>query len=56
VGRFTGPGKAGTNSFKFTGRLNGRKLPPRRYRLVLRAVDAAGNKAKAQAQSFTVVK
>jgi hypothetical protein len=42
-GSFTLNGAAGKNSFHFTGRLNGRKLPPGRYRLL--ATPSAGGKA-----------
>lgn len=33
-GSFTMPGKAGRERFQFTGRLNGRRLAPGRYRLI----------------------
>lgn len=33
-GSFTMPGKAGRHSFRFTGRLNARRLPSGRYRLI----------------------
>jgi hypothetical protein len=42
-GSFTLNGAAGQNSFHFTGRLGGKKLPPGRYRLV--ATPSAGGKA-----------
>jgi hypothetical protein len=42
-GSFTHRARLGTNSFKFTGRLAGKKLRPGEYRLVARAKDAAGN-------------
>jgi uncharacterized delta-60 repeat protein len=45
-GSFTRAGKAGKNSFKFTGRIGGKKLKPGSYRLVAVAKDAAGNKDK----------
>jgi uncharacterized delta-60 repeat protein len=45
-GSFTRAGKAGKNSFKFTGRVGGKKLKPGSYRLVAVAKDAAGNKDK----------
>jgi hypothetical protein len=32
-GSFRRIGKTGANSFRFTGRINGRPLPPGRYRL-----------------------
>ena len=42
-GSFTLNGAAGNNSFHFTGRMNGRKLTPGRYRLL--ATPSAGGKA-----------
>jgi hypothetical protein len=33
-GRFTHSGQAGSNTFKFSGRLNGKALKPGSYRLV----------------------
>jgi dipeptidyl aminopeptidase/acylaminoacyl peptidase len=54
-GSFTHSGKAGLNRFRFTGRLRGRKLRPGRYRLVLVATDAAGNKSKARRMKFRIV-
>jgi hypothetical protein len=41
-GAFTQTGKSGTNSFHFTGRLNGHKLKPGKYALV--ATPAASHK------------
>jgi hypothetical protein len=41
-GGFTVSGKAGPNSFKFSGRLNNRKLPPGSYQLVATPTDPAG--------------
>jgi Ca2+-binding RTX toxin-like protein len=54
-GTFTHTGRQGPNSFKFTGRLRGRKLSPGRYRLVARATDAAGNRSKQKRLEFRVV-
>jgi hypothetical protein len=56
LGSFAGPGNAGADSFKFTGRLKGRKLPPGRYKLVLVAKDAAGNKSKSSSKPFKIVR
>jgi hypothetical protein len=55
-GGFSHSGKAGPNSFRFTGRLRGQKLRPGRYRLVLVATDAAGNKSRLRRAAFRVVR
>ena len=55
-GSFTHDGKQGTNRFRFTARLRGRKLRPGRYRLVATATDAAGNMAKPKRARFRVVR
>ena len=49
-GSFTHSGQAGANSFKFSGRLNGKALKPGRYRLV----GKTGSVSKAA--SFRIVK
>jgi hypothetical protein len=54
-GSFVHRGKAGRNSFKFTGRLAGRKLSPARYRLVGIAKDAAGNVSAPERATFRIV-
>jgi hypothetical protein len=54
-GGFTHAGSVGANSFKFTGRLGGRKLKPGRYRLVQVAVDAAGNRSATKGVGFRIV-
>jgi hypothetical protein len=46
---------AGLNSFRLSGRLRGRRLRPGRYRLVLVAVDAAGNASSPARARFSVV-
>jgi len=49
-------GKAGANRVKFQGRLSRSKsLAPGTYRVVVRARDAAGNAAKKNGPSFTIV-
>jgi streptogramin lyase len=54
-GSFTRAGTAGNNSFRFTGRLRGRKLRPRSYRLV--ATPSAGGVAgRAARTSFRIVR
>jgi hypothetical protein len=41
---------------KFSGRIGRRALKRGRYRLVLRATDAAGNRSRLRRISFRVVK
>ena len=54
-GSFSRSGVAGLNSFHFTGRLNGRKLKPGRYRLV--ATPRAGaKKGKPTSSGFRIVR
>jgi hypothetical protein len=53
-GSFTHAGRAGPNSFRFTGRLRGRKLKPGRYRLVAVPTDLSGNRGKAIRRGFRV--
>lgn len=55
-GSFLQTGRQGANSFKFTGRLGGRKLAPGVYRLTGVATDAAGNHGRAQFVRFTIVR
>ena len=54
-GSFTHAGKAGANSFRFTGRVGGRKLAPGSYRLLARARDAAGNRSRVVRRAFRIV-
>ena len=54
-GGFSVNGQTGKNKFKFTGRLNGKKLKPRSYKLVATAVDGAGNSAAAKRVPFKIV-
>jgi hypothetical protein len=55
-GSFRHTGAEGTNSFTFTGRLAGKRLPPGRYRLTARATDALGTRSTALSASFRVVR
>jgi streptogramin lyase len=48
--------KVGRNSVKFTGRIGRKALKRGRYRLVLRATDAAGNRSRVRRIGFRVVK
>jgi hypothetical protein len=52
-GSFKHQGKAGANSFRFTGRLRGHKLKPGRYNLVAKP---AGTKTKSKRDKFRIVK
>jgi len=55
-GSFTHQGKAGSNRFRFSGRLSGRKLSPNRYRLRAQATDPAGNRSAAKRSAFRIVR
>ena len=46
----------GQNKFRFTGRLNGKRLEAGRYRLVGSATDAAGNRSKRKRRKFRIVR
>jgi glucose/arabinose dehydrogenase len=48
--------RPGRRFLRFTGRIGVRALPPGRYRVTLRARDAAGNLSPGRALSFTVVR
>jgi hypothetical protein len=54
-GSFSRNGVAGNNSFHFTGRLNGRKLRPGRYRFVA-TPSADGNNGKPTSSRFRIVR
>ena len=49
-------GVAGVNRVRFSGRIGRRALRAGKYRLILRATDAAGNAAKAKPQRLRVVR
>ena len=55
-GSFAHGGAAGANSFRFTGRLNGRALSPSRHRLVGTPSDGAGNAGKAALAGFEIAR
>jgi hypothetical protein len=55
VGGFTHTGRAGANSFRFTGRVGGRKLAPGTYRLVAVPTDAARNRGAAVRRTFRII-
>jgi hypothetical protein len=46
VGSLTRTGAEGANTIRFSGRIGKRALRPGRYRVVLRAIDAAGNRSQ----------
>jgi hypothetical protein len=54
-GGFSHRDRAGTNRFRFTGRLGRRTLAPGRYRLVAVANDGAGQKSATRRTTFRVV-
>jgi hypothetical protein len=54
-GSFSRTGVAGKNSFHFSGRLNGRKLKPGRYRLVA-TPTAGGKRGKPTSSGFRIVR
>jgi hypothetical protein len=54
-GGFAHQGKAGPNSFRFSGRIRNRRLPPGSYRLVERVTDAAANVSAARMAKFRIV-
>lgn len=55
-GSFSRVAKAGTNRFRFRGRIGGRRLVPARYRLVARVSDSAGNRSTPRRVAFRVVR
>jgi len=54
-GKWVRAGTAGTNRRTFRGRLRGRALAPGRYRLYVRAQDAAGRWSRARRAAFTIL-
>ncbi|MET0615955.1 MAG: thrombospondin type 3 repeat-containing protein [Thermoleophilaceae bacterium] len=55
-GRFSNSGDAGSNSFRWNGRLRGRRLSPGRYRLVAEAVDASSEHSARLRKRFSVAR
>jgi len=55
-GSFSHAGRAGKNSFRFSGRLRGKALRPGSYRLSGVPTDAAGNRGQTFLASFTIAK
>ena len=56
VGAFRHQGAAGSNSKRFSGKIGRKALRPGRYRALLVAVDAAGNRSAERRVRFRVVK
>jgi uncharacterized delta-60 repeat protein len=56
VVKLTRSSRAGGNRVRFSGRVGRRTLRPGRYRATLTAVDRAGNRSKASAVTFRVVR
>jgi hypothetical protein len=54
-GGFTHRGRAGRNSFKFSGRLRARKLRPGHHRLRAVATDPAANESSARHSRFQIL-
>jgi hypothetical protein len=54
-GSFLHRGGGGRNLFRFTGRLRGKKLAPRRYRLVAIPRNRAGRAARAARARFSII-
>ena len=54
-GSFTVAGKAGKNTFKFRGRLGGKKLTPGSYRLTGTATDPSKNASVPKHKGFKIV-
>jgi uncharacterized delta-60 repeat protein len=56
VVKLTRSSRAGGNRVRFSGRVGRRTLRPGRYRATLTAVDQAGNRSKASAARFRIVR
>jgi hypothetical protein len=56
VGTLTNSATKGANSTRFSGKLGGRALRPGRYRAVIRATDAAGNRSTPRATRFRIAR
>ncbi len=55
AGTLTRHGASGRNTPYFSGRIDARALRPGRYRLTVRATDAAGNRSRATRRHFIVI-
>jgi Ca2+-binding RTX toxin-like protein len=56
VGALRRAGRTGSNRLRFSGRIGRRALRPGAYRLVVSAVDAAGNRSTRRSRSFRIVR
>jgi hypothetical protein len=56
AGMLVSSAKVGANSTRFSGRLGGRALRPGRYRAVIGASDAAGNRSTPRATRFRIAR
>ncbi|HEX8207939.1 MAG TPA: beta-propeller fold lactonase family protein [Solirubrobacteraceae bacterium] len=56
VGRIARPLQSGANAFTYRARHGGRRLRPGRYRMAVRATDAAGNASTVRRVSFRIVR
>ena len=56
VGKLTRTAKSGRNALAFSGRIGAKALRPGRYRAVITAVDAAGNRSAAQTVRFRIAR
>ncbi|HEU5110106.1 MAG TPA: hypothetical protein VFT95_16310 [Micromonosporaceae bacterium] len=56
LSRRTSTAASGTSRVRFTGRIGKRALRPGRYRAVLTATDAAGNRSAPRTTRFRVVR
>jgi hypothetical protein len=54
VGKLTRTAKSGRNALAFSGRIGAKALTPGRYRAVITAIDAAGNRSAAQTVRFRI--
>lgn len=55
LGALKATGVTGANRLRFSGRIHRRALRPGRYRAVIRAVDAAGNRSTSKTTTFRVM-
>jgi hypothetical protein len=55
AGKLLRSGRAGANTLKFSGRIGARALKPGRYRAVITARDAAGNRSVARHVTFRIL-
>jgi hypothetical protein len=56
VGSFKHPDKTGANRFHFSGRLDGHKLKPVRYRLLSKPVNTQGQTGNTHTNNFGVIR